>query len=304
MPRKTLSRGASALLATFVAVLAVAAPAAPAFADDHGCCQVSVDRLPAQFVAGGDPQSFTLHVTNAAADTLRVIDVSFTLVAGGLVGDLVDLERQIAPSGPHDVGTFTQHGVHDGAVTAGDEINLGALAVPPGGGVDIQYELTFRKKVPSSALTLSVQVQPKHGGDGGGGDRAVSSAGPYQSQIVAAGQAAPTPSDTPTATDTSTSTAGPDATTTTPVASGIEPGGGGGSLVWLAYTLGGLLLVGGVGLIGTLLARRGSRRIPAEVQTYPAPAATALLTPTTQFPISQDPWADPDQTWVDPSARR
>ena len=95
----------------------------------------------------------------------------------------------------------------------------------------------------------------------------------------------------------------PDRDPTTPIAGGIESGGGGGSLVWLAYTLGGSALLGGVGLIGTLLARRGSRRLPdPDPQHYPAPAATALMTPTTQFPIGQDPWADPDQTWVDPSA--
>ncbi len=117
------------VLVTLLGVL-IAAPAAvltassAAFADGDRCCQVSVDNMPAQFQSGGDPQPFTLHVVNQTQQSLRNLNVSFVLQADGLVGDLVHLQRQRVLGGPHNVGTFTQHGVHSGVVTANDQIDL------------------------------------------------------------------------------------------------------------------------------------------------------------------------------------
>ena len=284
---------------------------------------MSIDNLPAQFPSGGDPTPFTVHVVNQSQETLRYLDVSFLLQADGLVGDLVDLRRQRVSGGPHDVGTFTQRGVHGGAVTATEQIDLGVLAMPPGGGLNITYQLSFSKKVPSTALTLSMQVQPRRD------DKGVSSAGPYQTSIVAAGQPIQTqPTPSPMVSDSPASTDGTAPIDQSPLA-GPGSSGGGGSLASLAYTIGALLLLGGIGVIGTLVWRRGPQRVGAdedEPQPYGQPAyphAPAQVgyelprqaaspgvygtpshhtAPTAQYPIPQDPYADPDQTWVNPGA--
>lgn len=270
MPRKPFNRSmVTTLLGLLIAVPApVLAVAWPAFAGGDRCCQVSIDNMPGQFHGGGDPKPFTLHVVNQTQETLRYLNVSFVLQANGLVGDLVHLQRQRVLGGPHSVGTFTLHGVQNGVVTANDQIDFGMLALPPGDGVNIQYQLSFNKKIPSTGLTLSVQVQPKRS-DGG-----VSSAGPYQSTIVAAGQSTqtqpdPTPTPTPGATASDTPTAadatdvGAAPTDPSSLVVGSSSSGGGGSVMWLAYTIGALLLLSGIGVIGTLLWRRG----PHEVET-------------------------------------
>jgi hypothetical protein len=300
--------------------------ASPAFAEGDGCCQVSIDDLPAQFPGGGDPTPFTVHVINQSQEILHYLDVSFLLLADGLVGDLVHLQRQRTTGGPHDVGTFTQHGVHSGAVTATEQIDFGVLALPPGGALNITYQLSFSKKLPSTALTLSMQVQPRQD------RRGVSSAGPYQSSIVAAGQPTQTqPASTPTVSDSPASADGTAPIDESPLA-GAGSSGGGGSLVWLAYTIGALLLLGGIGVIATLVWRRGPQDVETdrhEPQQYGQPAYPHAPTqvaghevprqaarpgeygtpglhtaPTAQYPIPQGPHADPDQTWVDPAAGR
>lgn len=361
MPRRLVNRSmVTTLLGLLIAVpatvltvasTAVLTVASPAFAGGDRCCQVSIDNMPGQFRGGGDPQPFTLQVVNQTQETLRYLNVSFVLQANGLVGDLVHLQRQRVLGGPHSVGTFTQHGVQSGVVTADDQIDVGMPALPPGGGVNIQYQLTFNRKMPSTRLALSVQVQPKRS-DGG-----VSSAGPYQSTIVAAGQSiqtqpdpTPTPSptapasDTPTAADATNVGAAP--TDRSSLIGGSSSSGGGGSLMWLAYTIGALLLLGGIGVIGMLLWRRGPQRVesdgdepqqygqptyptqplgghpPTQITDYGMPrqasghaASTRVAravysvpghhaAPTAQFPVPQDPFAHPDQTWVDPAAGR
>ena len=335
MRRKRFGR--SVVTALFGLLIAVAATvlmvALPAFAEGDGCCRVSIDNVPAQFPAGGEPTPFTVHVVNQSQEILRYLGVSFLLQANGLVGDLVDLQRERMSGGPHDVGTFTQRGVHSGAVTATDQIDFGELSLPPGGELTITYQLSFSKKLPSSALTLSVQVQPARGGN------RVSSAGPYQSSIVAAGQPiqtqpASTPTPTPTVSDSPVWTDGTAPIDQSPLA-GAGSSGGGGSLVWLAYTIGALLLLVGIGVISTLVWRRGPQRVDwAEPQRYGQPAypqaptqvagyevprqagspgvhgppgrhtAPTAQYPAAQHPFAQDPHADPDQTWVDPAVGR
>jgi hypothetical protein len=261
MPRvRSIRSIVAALLGLLVAVPAVVLTvASPAFADGDRCCQVGIDDLPGQFYGGGEPGPFTLHVVNQTRDIVRYLNVSFVLQAHGLVGDLVHLQRRRVLGGLHNVGTFTQRGVHNGVVTANDQIDLGKLALPPGGGVNIQYQLSFSKKMPGAGLTLSVQVQPKRS-DGG-----ASSAGPYQSTIVAFGQPTqtqptPTPSatagDTPTAADSTG--VGAASTDQSSLAGGNSSGGGGGSLMWVAYTIGALLVLGGIAVIGTLRWQRGA----------------------------------------------
>jgi hypothetical protein len=307
------------LVAVSAPVLAVASPA---FAEG-ACCQVGIDNLPAQFPAGGAGTPFTVHVVNQSQDNLRYLRVSFLFQADGLVGDLVDLQRQRISGGPHDVGTFTQRGVHSGAVTATELIDLGALALPPGGGGSVTYQLYFSHKMPSTPLTLSVQVQPRRN------ESAASSAGPYHTSILAAGQPIETPASTPTpaASDSPESTDGAAPVDQSPLA-GAGSSSGNGSLAWLVYTVGALLLLGGAGMIAMLVWRRGPRdeadgdeprrygpatypNAPAQSGGYDAPTRVGLYgvpshhaAPTAQYPIPQDPYTDPDPTWVDPPAGR
>jgi hypothetical protein len=343
MPNQALKRSfVSALLGLFIAVPASAlASAAPAFAEGDGCCQVSVDNMPGRFSSGGDPERFTLRVMNRTQETVRYFDVSFVLQASGLVGDLVHLQRQRVSGGSHSVGTFTLRGVHSGVVTANDQIDL-ATVLPPGREVNVEYLLSFNKKTPSSPLTLSVQVHPSRSNVG------LSSAGPYQSMIVATGQpiqtqaqpsATTAASDAPTAADATGVVAAP-----TDQPSLDSTSSGGTSLLWLAYTVGALLILSG-GVIGALLLRRGSHPVennwhkpkrhshptsptpplgshafsqanyemPAQTGSDGSPTqvvptvnyrAVRHAAPTRQFPVLQDPFADQDQTWTDPGAGR
>ncbi|GAA4257377.1 hypothetical protein [Dactylosporangium darangshiense] len=298
MQRKRFGRSVVAALFGLLVAVLIAAPAAvvtvasPAFAAGQGCCDVGIDDLPTQFAAGGGPAPFTVRLVNQSQETLRYVDVSFVLQANGLVGDLVDLQRQRMSGGPHDVGTFTQRGVRSGAVTATEQVDLGALALPPGGGASITYGLSFSRKLPSTALTLSVQVQPRRDPKG------VSSAGPYQSAIVAAGQPIQTqPAATPTlspAGDAPASAAGAAPIDRSPAAA-AGASGGGGSLSWLAYTIGALLLLGGMGAIGTLVWRRRPHpHAPVQITAYDVPGQAGgpgvhglHTAPTAQYPIAQ-----------------
>ncbi len=266
MPHKSFSlRVVVTLLGLLIAVpAATLTMTSSAFADGDGCCRVSIDNIPGQFPSGGTAQPFTVRVVNQTQQTVRYLNVSFVLQANGLVGDLVHLQRQRVLGGLHGVGTFTQRGVHSGVVTAKDQIDFGAQqALPPGGGVNIEYQLAFSKKMPSAGLALSVQVQPRRS-DGG-----ISSAGPYRSAIVAAGQPIQTqPDPAPTASPNAAPSDTPAAAGTTGVGAtsadqpsfigGGSSGGGGSSMMWLAYTIGALLVLGGIAVIGTLLWRRGS----------------------------------------------
>ncbi|MEU7871085.1 hypothetical protein [Dactylosporangium sp. NPDC049140] len=312
------------LIAVLVAVPGtVLTMASPGFAEGEGCCQVNIDNLPAQFPAGGDPTPFTVRLVNQSQEALRYVEVSFLLQANGLVGDLVDLQRQRTSGGPHDVGTFTQRGVRSGAVTATEQIDLGALALPPGGGASITYQLSFSKKLTSTAMTLSIQVQPRRDRTG------ASSAGPYQSSIVAAGQpiqTQPASTLTPSPVGDTPASAGGAAPIDQSPATGAGSSGG-GSLSWLAYTIGALLLLGGMGVIGTLVWRRQSQRPPTEwdePRQYGEPAHPYMPTQIAAYdvprqtgrpdvhgtpgvhtaPTAQFPYVDPDQAWVDPPAGR
>jgi hypothetical protein len=326
MRRKRFRRGAvAALLGLLIAVPATLLTATSAAFAEGGCCQVSIDNLPAYFPGGEDPTPFTVHVVNQSQDSIRNLNVAFLLQADGLVGDLVHLQRRRATGEPRNVGTFTQRGVHSGAVMASDQIDLGEVGLPPGGGLDITYQLSFSKKVQSAALTLLMQVRPKR--DEGG----VSSAGPYQSSIVAAGQPIPTPTPSPVVSDSPTSTDSTAPVDQSPLA-GAGSSGGDSSLAWLVYVLGALLLLGGVGVIVMLVWRRGPEHVetdedeprqygppaypyaPTQVAGYEMPRRTGHpgvygapghhTAPTAQYPIPQDPYAHQDQTWIDPAAGR
>lgn len=349
MPRKLSNRSMVAtLLGLLIAVpAAVLTIATPASADNPQCCQAAIANMPGQFQAGDDPKPFTLRIVNRMNDNLRYVNATFTLQANGLSANQVHLQRQRVAGGARSIGAHS----HNGQITANDQIDLGALALPPGGSVSIQYKLSFGQKAPASAMSISVRVQPRRG------DGVSVNAGPYSSRILAFGAPAPTHastpapkpsatvSDTPASADTDAAAIPTDQSTLL----GGDPGSGGGSLMWLAYTIGALLLLGGVGVIGTMLYRRGPRGVETDWDdqgqpqygqpSYPPPggggyattqvagygsptqamptqaASTTVMpassgtpgrhsAPTSRYPAPQDPYAQADQTWVDPNAGR
>jgi hypothetical protein len=323
MRLRWFARGVVAALFGLLITLPATAPA-PASAASYAaaCCKVSIDSLPEQFSAGAEPAPFAVQLTNQTREPLRYLDVTFSLKAEGLVGDLVDMQRQRPTGGPRDVRTSTQRGVRSGAVTATETVDFGTQALPPGGSLTVTYLLAFSKKAQGAALSLSIQVKPRRGDDG------VGSAGPYRSEILAVGQPLPTPSEpSPTVEEPSASSGGAAPLGRSPAADSSDD-----PMVWLTYTLGGLLLLGGIGLIGTLIWR-GRQRDDADedepVQlgqhAYPQAAGYDAPTqiikpvlygtpggdnppptpyPTSQYPVPQDPYADSEQTWIDPPAGR
>src|SRR6185369_648333 len=104
----------------------------------------------------------------------------------------------------------------------------------------------------------------------------LATSGTYQTSIVAVDVApSPTPSDTPTPsaspteatpTDTSADVIGPTDTT-----GGTAAPARGGGIAWIAYTVGALLLLGGIATIGTILWRRGPQEVETEWAGYEAP---------------------------------
>jgi hypothetical protein len=272
MPRKLSNRSMVAtLLGLLIAVpAAVLTLAAPASAANGPCCQVAINNMPGQFQAGGDPKSFTMHVVNRTNSSIRYINATFTFRANGLSSNEIHLQRQRVAGGPRSIGTRNRNG----QVTANDQIDL--LALPPGAGINIQYTLSFTQKAPGAGLSLSVEVQQRRG------DSGPANAGPYQSRIVAFGApktsaptkaAAPSPSptisDTPASTDATDDGVPTDQSTLLGGDSGSDSGGG--SLMWIAYTLGALLLLGGIGVIGTMLYRRGPRAVETEWNEHGQP---------------------------------
>jgi hypothetical protein len=261
MPRKLFNRSMVAtLLGLLIAVpAAVLTFASPATADDPPCCQVSLGGVPGQFQAGGGAKSFTMHVVNRTGQPMRYLNAAFVFHSNGLNANQVHLQRQRLAGGWRDVGARNR----GGDVTATDQVDLGILR--PGGDVNIQYQLAFGQKAPASGLSIAVQVQPRKG-DGG-----PASAGPYQSTILAYAQkptptptketASSSPSDTPAASDTGTDDGFATATEQTTLLGSTGDGSGGGSM-WLVYTIGALLLLGGVGVIGWMLYRRNREAEP------------------------------------------
>ena len=259
MPRRAMIR---TILATMIG-LAIWLPATAASAADP-CCQVSVSGLPSQFTAGAAAQSFGTSLSYSVNNGQRVQSISavFTFSGNNITGSQIQLAR-LRDGRWHSIGV----GRHNGVLTATDNFSFSGHDQGGSGSITSQYRLAFSSRVQSQGiqmrLTLAGRVNDGHHSN----EQQLAQTGPYALNVAGA-NAAPAPTKAPvvtTPTPTPTPTVTPSAAA--PTVAGAAPGdtlgsdaagsGGGGSSIWIAYMIGGLLLIGGIGVIGTMLWKRG-----------------------------------------------
>ncbi len=306
MPRRATIR---IILATLVG-LALWIPASSANAADDPCCSMQVSGLPTSFQAGADPQVFgaTINVTQPAdpKNSMRYIAATFGVQAGNLTGSQVHFawKQQFGNGSWHSVGFSRKNGML--VATFYPYQNA-----PNAGQVNLALRLSFTDKVASQNMQVAMALL---GAARKSDAKELAQAGPYASAVL--GKAvvvppptqapvtlAPTPTPTPTATDSTAAATTPEDTSTTDA--GVVPAvaasdSGGGSGIWIFYIIGGLLLLAGIGVIGTLLWKRNSTGAPEwpdpnDPSLYgdqPAPAYPASPYPTTAYP---QPTAYPPQ---------
>jgi hypothetical protein len=264
MPRKAIIR---ILLAT-IAGLALWLPAPAAYADDP-CCSISVSGLPGTFQAGADPSVFNGTITvNSGPNPLqgfRNLAAQVGIQARDLSGSQVHFawRPQNGFGNWHTVGFSRRNGLLQ-ATFYPYQNTLNA------GQANITMRLSFGEKVTSQQIQLSaVLVGSARKSDA----KQLAHAGPFGAAIVGTAGAATPPPATPTPTpaqptpsdQTSTAPAGdtPTLDSSSPYA-GALPGANpadtnsSSSGIWVLYIIGGLLLVGGIGVIGTLLWKRAA----------------------------------------------
>lgn len=338
MRRLPLIRSIVATLFGFgIAAVAGATVAAPPALADGPCCQVSIQGLPQQFHAGAGAENFQVTVTNSGQDQIDGISVTLSFRAAGLERSQVHLQYQ-RNGGWRSVGTRTQNGAIVGMSSPNSDF-FRHNGVQPGQRVSFNYRLSFGAKVQSGPLSVALTVAPS------GHQGQAAHAGPYQSALVGiavANTPAPKPTLTPTPTPSETITDTPSDSSSQDAGLagdggtlGGTSGDGGSSMTWLAYTIGALLLIGGVGVIGTMLWRRGpqpvetewndpgypqqpagpayqphpqgggydARTMPFEQPTVAQPPAGynprgRHATPTAPYSMPQDPYID--ETMIDP----
>lgn len=261
MPHRALIR---IIIATLVG-LAIWVPASAASADD-GCCSMTLSGLPATFQAGADPVVFSAAISvNEPADpqqAFRYLAAQFDLQAGNNLsgGQLHFAWRPQNSNGNwHSVG-FSRH---DGLLQA---TFYPYQNVPNAGQININLRLSFGDHVPATNLQVGMVLM---GSARKSDAKELAHAGPFASAVLpeaatpppthtAAPPAAVVPS--PTASPVETATATPEDTSTSDLGAlpAVAPtsNDGSGSGVWIFYIIGGLLLIAGIGVIGTLLWKR------------------------------------------------
>lgn len=285
MPRTAIVRtilaatfGLGALLA---AAPAAASPASPvAVALDSNCCQLTVAGVPGQLSIGGPAGRFTATFANHGQQLITTLQVAFTFSGNQLAGNQIDLERRANDGSWQRLGFAKRNG----QLTAIDSRFRFGQPISGGQSVVLAYRLAFTRNAHAGRVGMGISVSGRtFGGNGGHGDNQQLATAPQQQINVVGGvatstptptQAAtptPTPSDTtiPTPTDTAQVIPVPSAPT---VAGYTDNGGGSSGFMWIAYTVGGLLLLAGVGVIGTMLWKRGPQIVETEWQE---PAADA-----------------------------
>jgi hypothetical protein len=296
MSRRAIARAVSATvigLGAGIAAIALAAPAAsaaPSFAAPQlaapqlaaaqlavpllaavDCCQASIGGLPGKFDAGAGPSQFTVSFTNSSQQQISSLSVVFVFQGNALSSGQITMERRTQNGSWQGIGV----GQRNGAVTATDGRIRFGQPIQPNGSTSLQYRLSFGSKAASTQVHLGVTISGRAGGHGFGQSTELATTGAQFSVVAAAPPPAPKPTPTPTPTP---SVAASDAASTPQSAAGIDTGPGGppitpadaagksgtSSLVWLAYVLGALLLLGGIAAIGTLLWRRAPDTIETE----------------------------------------
>jgi hypothetical protein len=290
MRRLPLIRSIVATLLGFgIAAVVGATVAAPSAAADGVCCQVGINGLPQQFHAGAGWQTFQVAVRNTSNDPISGISVTLAFKAAGIDRNQLHLQFQ-RTGGWRGVGTRMQDGMLVGTSSPSSDF-FHHNDIQPNQQVSFNYRLSFGSKVPSGPLQVWLSVAPSGRGNKG------AQAGPYQSSLVGVGApkptaTTPTPSATPseTITDTPSATDSQDAGLGGSDTLGGPADDGGSGMTWLAYTIGALLLLAGVGVIGTMLWRRGPR--PVETEWHePANPQSGYAPPTAYQPAAPQPTA-------------
>ena len=212
-----------------------------------------------------------MSFTNTSQQQINSLTVVFVFHGNALSPGQITMKRRAQNGSWQGMNV----GQRDGAVTATDGRLRFGQPIPPNGSTNLQYQLSFASKAASTQVQLGVTINGRAGGHGFGQSTELASAG-AQFSIVGA---APPPAPKPTPTPTPTPTAAASTPASTPQsAAGIDTGPGGppitpadaasksgtSSLVWLAYIIGALLLLGGIAAIATLLWRRGPDTIETE----------------------------------------
>jgi len=279
------------VLATLIA-LAVWVPTSAATAADP-CCSISLSGVPATFPAGGGAQGFSSTMNVAASNIpqqgFRGVSAQFAVQGQNLVHGQFQLSWRRHNGGNNWHGASFSSRTQNGAFIASFSPYQG---VKVAGQVTIDLRLSFNSKVSPQQVTMHMSLTRS---GRSGGQLAASNQG--QSSVVTT---APKPTPTPTPKPTPTPTATPTETQASADSSNIAalPVGptptdgvkaGGSSIGWIFYIVGGLLLLVGIGVIGTMLWKRGQNAVPAG---WPDPNG----------PRPTQPYADqgyPDQAYQD-----
>lgn len=333
MPRRAIFR---TILVTIVAVgmwvtgiASAASASAPTALDPPAapaCCQIGLTNFPARFDAGAPPKFFAVEFVNNGRRPVNGLQLTFTFgINGGHVNDgQIHLQRQVNGDW-HNVNV----GRHGNTLAGTDNLGGFGGGIAPGATAGWQYRLSFGDKLPNTQLSLMVFGNGRVDGFRRG---QLAKSPTYQAAVLTVPPPptqtptptpTPTPKPTPTATPTQTAQVVPTDTTagTAPsdsAAVGLASGGGSG--LWLAYLIGALLLLAGIGVIGTMLWRRAPQRTETEwpeeyepapdpygappilpPQYPPAPYAPTQYTPTQHRAPAPRP-AEPTATYGRPGA--
>ena len=281
MSRRAIARTVSATVIGFgalvpaVGVIAAPASAAPSPAlaapllAANDCCSASLSGLPARFPVGGAPDQFLLTFSNSGDQSIGSMQVTFTFSGANLSSNTIAMKRMTAGGSWQSLNVS---GRGNTVVATDSRFRLGD-PLSQGDSTTFQYELSFGSQATPTRVQLGATVSGRPGEHGFGGLSELASTGAQFNVGTIAppkptAKATPTPASTPSA----VTSAPPSAVQSAPpVDNGpggppITPGNaasssGTSSLAWVAYIIGGLLLLGGIGAIGTLLWRRGSDNI-------------------------------------------
>ena len=282
---------APVVAAPVAAAPVVAAPAAAALAD---CCQLRVNGLPGQMVAGANPVSFVVTFTNTSQQVIASsMRMTFTFNGAGQLNTSSVIVKRRRANGDWQ-GINISH--NNGKLVGTDNIRIFSQnMIPPGGSTQFQYQMSWGSKVPSVQVSLDLAISGRLGGNHNGDSQELASSGGHQF-VVTGSVPLPTqkPTQTPSAppsTPSTDSTAAPQTPGNlgVPSAPAVIPqsdaSGGGSGVVWIAYIIGALLLLGGIGVIGYMLWRRGPQMIETEWDEEQPPGYQAGRRTSPQHPL-------------------
>lgn len=314
MSRRAIARTVSATViglgALVPAVGVIAAPASaapsPALAAPllaaNDCCSASLSGLPARFPVGGAPDQFLLTFSNSASQSIGSMQVTFTFSGANLSPNTITMKRMTTGGSWQSLNVS---GRGNTVVATDSRFRLGNPLLQ-GDSTTFQYELSFGSQATPTRVQLGATVSGRAGEHGFGAMSELATTG-AQFNVGTIAPPAPKPSVKPTPKSTPTQAAGTSAPANTPPsAPGIDTGPGGppitpgnaagssgtSSLAWVAYIIGALLLLGGIGAIGTLLWRRSSDRIDDDWDEDTAPfdrGSTPGYQAPTAYPTQQLP---------------